>query len=146
MKNNNFEVKKIGKPAKWLIKAAVDIGLNFTELTHEVTNYFKNHVLKRHGKGALAITEKDFERIPGIVESPDLAIIGLIRKGVLSNAYAKRIGGKTYLYFDEVLDSTHNKALRSRTFYKITKELDMDGFLRIVTMNEKSDVSRAKKI
>ena len=64
---------------------------------------------------------------------------------MLSNAYAKRIDGKTYLYFDEVLDSTHNRALRSRTFYKISKELNMDGFVKIVTMNEKSDVSRAKK-
>jgi hypothetical protein len=36
--------------------------------------------------------------------------------------------------------------LRSRTFYKIMKPLDMDGFEKIVTMNEKSDLSKAKKI
>ena len=75
-----------------------------------------------------------------------MAIIGAIRAGLYFNAYAKRLDGKTYLYFDEVLNSTHNMALRSRTFYKITKRLDMEGFLKIVTMNEKSDISKAKKI
>ena len=75
-----------------------------------------------------------------------MAIIGAIREGILFNAYAKRFDKETYLYFDEVLNSTHNKALRSRTFYKITKILDMEGFLKIVTMNEKSDISRAIKI
>ena len=143
---SRFAKTTIGKPAQWLIEAAATIGLDLSGLTHEVTNYFNNHVLKRHGKGALAITDKDFDRIPAIVESPDLAIIGLIRKGVLSNAYVKRFDGETYLYFDEVLNSTHNRALRSRTFYKIVKTLDMEGFMKIVTMNERSDISRAKKI
>jgi hypothetical protein len=44
------------------------------------------------------------------------------------------------------MNSTHNKALRSRTFYKITKPLDMENFERIVTMNEITDLTKAKKI
>jgi len=54
---NPFHKTTIGKPKKWLIEAAADIGLNYSELSHEVTNHFKNHVLKRHGQGALSITE-----------------------------------------------------------------------------------------
>ena len=74
-------------------------------------------------------------------------IIGVVLDATfLVGCYYVTLDGKTYLYFDELLDSTHNKVLRSRTFYKIRKELDMEGFLKIVTMNEKSDISRAKKI
>ena len=143
---SNFEIYRIGKPEKWLLDAAAGIGLDYSGLPHEVTNYFKNHVIKRHGKGVLAITVNDFDKIPVIVKAPDMAIIGAIRKGVLFNAYAKRFAGETYLYFDEVLNSTHNLALRSRTFYKILKKLDTEGFMKIIIMNGKSDISRAKNI
>jgi len=94
---SHFTKTTIGKPAQWLIEAAASTGLDFTGLTHEITNYFKNHVIKRHGKGLLAITEKDFEKIPVIVEAPDMAIIGAIREGLLFNAYVKRIDNETYL-------------------------------------------------
>ena len=143
---NRIEVTAIGKPEPWLIETAASIGLDFAGLTHEVTDHFKNHVKKRHGKGALAIVKADFDRIPGIVKSPDMAIIGTIREGAIVNAYAKRENGRTYLYFDEVLNSNRNNSLRRRTFYKIVKALDMGNFEKIVTMNEKSDLSGAKKI
>ena len=143
---SHFKKTAIGKPQQWLIEAAATVGLDFAGLTHETTNYFENHVIKRHGKGTPAITEKDFGKIPAIVQAPDMAIIGAVREGFLFNAYAKRIGGETYLYFEEVMSSTHNRALRSRTFYKIIKPLDLEGFERIITMNEKTDISGAKKI
>jgi hypothetical protein len=44
------------------------------------------------------------------------------------------------------MNSIHNRVLRSRTFYKIAKPLDMVGFEKIVTMNEISDLSGAKKV
>jgi hypothetical protein len=141
-----FTVTKIGSPEPWLVGAAASVGLDYAGLTHEVTNYFENHVRKRHGRGTLAILNTDFDLIPGIVKAPDMAIIGAIRKGSIVNAYAKREAGRTYLYFDEVMNSTHNRALRSRTFYKIMKPLDMEGFEKIVTMNELSDLSGARKV
>jgi hypothetical protein len=143
---NPFAVTEIGRPEQWLIEAAASIGLDFSALTHEITNYFKNHVRKRHGQGALAIVDTDFDLIPAIVKAPDMAIIGTTREGAIMNAYAKREDEATYLYFDEVMNSTHNKALRSRTFYKIVKALDMEGFEKIVTMNGISDLSGAKKV
>ena len=146
MKNQQFDRTTIGVPEPWLIEAAASIGLDFAGFTHEVTDHFKNHVKKRHGNGPLAILDTDFDRIPGIVKAPDMAIIGTIREGVLVNAYAKREDRETYLYFDEVLDSNRNKALRGRTLYKIVKPLDMDNFEKIVTMNEISDLSKAKKV
>jgi hypothetical protein len=143
---NQFEKTIIGKPEKWLIEAATAIGHDFTGLTHELTDHFKNHVKKNHGEGVLAIVDTDFDRIPGIVKAPDMAIIGTYREGALVNVYAKREAGATYLYFEEVLDSNRNQALRGRTFYKIAKPLDMDSFEKIVTMNGISDLSGAKKV
>jgi hypothetical protein len=143
---NPFHKTTIGKPKKWLMEAAEEIGLNYSELSHEVTNHFKSHVLKRHGQGALSITERDFEKIPGIVRSPDLAIIGIIRNEALLNVYVKMEPGTSYLYYDEVLSSNRNKALRARTFFKIVKPLNMNNLERIVNMNGKTDLSRVKKI
>jgi hypothetical protein len=133
-------------PQEWLVEAALSIGLDYSELSHEVTRNFLQHVIKRHTRGNLAITEKDYKKLPAILKAPDMAIIGVARGKKIYNAYVKRMEGETYLYFDEVLNSNHNKALRGSTYYKIKKQLDMDGFIRIVTMNGKSDVSKAKKI
>jgi hypothetical protein len=104
-----FVKTEIGKPEPWLVEAAVSIGLDYSGLTHEITNHFKNHVINRHGHGPMPVLEADIAKIPDIVKAPDMAIIGIRRKG-LFNAYAKRISGETFLYFDEVLNSTHNKA------------------------------------
>jgi hypothetical protein len=65
-----FEVTEIGRPEPWLIEAAASIGLDFSGLVHEITDHFKNHVKKRHGQGALAILDTDFDLIPGIVKAP----------------------------------------------------------------------------
>jgi len=134
---NQFNKTVIGEPAQWLIEAAAEIGLDYSELSHEITNHFKSHVVKRHGLGALSITEQDFEKIPGIVRSPDLAIIGVIRENALINVYVKMEPGTTYLYYDETLNSNRNKALRARTFFKIVKSLDMNNLERIIIMNGK---------
>jgi len=141
-----FTATKIARPMPWLIEAAASVGLDYSALAHEVTNHFRNHVMKRHGAGALAITNADFDLIRGIVETPDLAIIGTVRKRATVNAYAKRHVGWTYLYFDEVLNSTHNRVLRSLTLYKMVKALDMGNLERIVAMNGVSDLSRARRV
>jgi len=143
---NQFTKTTIGKPEKWLIGAAASIGLDYSGLTHEVTAFFLQHVVRRHSKGHLAIGERDYKKIPGILKAPDLAIIGASRGNKLFNVYAKRIEGETYLYFEDVLNSNRNKALRGSTFYKIKKELDIDNLVRIITMNGKSDITRAKKL
>jgi len=143
---NPFHKTTIGRPKRWLVEAAADVGLDYSELSHEVTNDFKDHVERRHGEGPLAITDKDFEKIPEIVRKPDLAIIGTLRKGELRNVYVKMEPGVTYLYFDKVLKSNRNRALRGSTFFKIVKPLDMENLERIVNMNGISDLSRAKRV
>jgi hypothetical protein len=146
----SFVVTEIGRPEKWLIEAAAAIGLDLSGFTHETTNELRSHSIKRHGDpekhGMAAITEADFERIPGIIKTPDHAIIGANRKGTLINAYTKADNSSTYLYFEEVLQSRKNKALRGKTLYKVNRPLTFEEFIRIVTMNKKTDISGAKKI
>jgi hypothetical protein len=144
---NKLETTKIGKPEPWLLETAASIGLDYSRLTHEITNHFKNHVINRHGDpakhGTATITDADFANIPAIVQDPDTAIIGAVRFGNLCNVYVRIENGITWLYFDEVLDSKRNKALRSTTLYKITRGLTIDEVLNNVTHNDKTDVSKA---
>jgi hypothetical protein len=143
-----IEVREIGKPVKWLIEAAESIGLAFMGLTHDITNEFINHSMKRHGDpkvhGAAAITEADFENISGIVKTPDHAIIGAIRKEDLINAYAKIDNGITYFYFEKVLISRKNNSLRGKTFYKVTRPLTFSEILRNISSNGKTDIAMAR--
>jgi hypothetical protein len=96
---NALDITEIGKPEPWIIEAAASIGLDLAKLTHEVTNYFVNHGIKRHGnaetekaQGQLPVTLLDIERIPEIVKAPDCAIIGIKQHGGTLIAYSKKGG------------------------------------------------------
>ena len=121
--------------------------MDFSELTHEITNEFKSHSIKRHGDpkfhGTATITATDFDQISNIVKNPDYAIIGATRKEVLINAYAKIINNITYLYFEDVLKSRRNKTMRGKTLYKVTKPLSFNEFFYNVSRNKKTDTSKA---
>jgi len=97
-------------------------------------------------KGHCLFPKKILKKYLDIVRNPDLAIIGTIREGAIVNVYVKMEHGTTYLYFDEVLNSNRNRVLRGKTFFKIVKPLEMRNLERIVAMNRKTDLSRAKKI
>jgi len=144
---SHFSKAAIGRPEQWLIEIAASIGLDYSRLSHETTNELTDHSIKRHGDrnihGSATIINADFNRIPDIVRTPDFAIIGAIRKETLINAYAKIDNGITYLYFEDVLISRKNKALRGKTLYKVTRPLSFDEFLMNVSKNGKTDVSKA---
>jgi hypothetical protein len=150
---NTLETTKIGKPEPWLIEAAASIGLNLAELTHETTNYFVNHGIKRHGnaemekaQGQLPVTLADIERIPEIVKAPDCAIIGINRHSIPLIAYAKKFEDGTILYLEEVLNSKRNKALRSKTMYKKMGTVSAETFMKIIANNAHTDVSSIKMV
>jgi hypothetical protein len=150
---NSLDITAIGPPEPWLIEAAASIGLDLSGLTHETTNYFVNHGIKRHGnaetekaQGQLPVTLSDIERIPEIVKAPDCAIIGINRHSIPLIAYAKKFEDGTIFYFEEVLNSKKNKALRSRTIFKKMGTVNADKFLKIVTTNAHTDVSGAKMV
>jgi hypothetical protein len=143
-----FEVTEIGRPEPWLIEAAASVGLDFSGFVHETTNQFRDHVINRHGDpalhGAATVTDEDFSRIPGIIHAPDMAVIGAKRKRALYTVYVKAEAGITYIYFEQILDSRKNKALRGSTFYKVTRLLTLTEVLNNVSRNDKTDVTGAK--
>ena len=145
---SHFTKTTIGKPAQWLIEAAATIGIDLSELTHEITNHFRNHVINRHGDpekhGGATVTDKDLDRIPDILRTPNIAIIGAIRWRLLCNIYIKIDAGSTYFYFEEIMDSNRNKCLRGRTLYKVTRPLSLDEVIKNVVRNDKTDISKAK--
>jgi hypothetical protein len=148
MQNRQFNKTQIGKPEKWLIDTAAAIGLNFSGFVHEITTQFRGHVINRHGDplihGGATVTDEDFSLLPAIIHAPDLAIIGAKRKGTTYIVYAKTETNMTYLYFEQILDSRKNKALRGCTFYKVTRRLSLDDVLKNISRNEKTDISEAK--
>ena len=98
-------------------------------------------ILPFHGKAT--IVEADFTRIPDIVKTPNMAIIGATRKGRHYIVYAMTEPDMTYIYFEQIFRSHRNQVLRGSTFYKVTRPLVIDDIKRIVTRNEKTDISEA---
>jgi hypothetical protein len=150
---NPFDITKTGKPEQWLIEAADSIGLDFSGLTHEITSYFVNHGIKRHGnaeaekaQGQAAVTAADIDRIPDIVKTPDCAIIGIKRHEETFIAYSKRFEDGTAIYYEEVLNSKKNKALRSKTLYKKMGTVNGETLLKIVANNAHTDISGVKMV
>ena len=58
--------------------------------------------------------------------------------------YSKKFGDATIIYYEEVLDSKRNKALRSKTIYKKAGVVKPDTFLKIVKNSANTDMSEAK--
>ena len=148
-----FERKAIGKPERWLVEAAKTAGLDISGLAHEVTNYFIDHSVKRHGnaeterrQGQISVTVADMDLIPDIVKKPDCAIINIRRNRDVLIAYSKKIEGDTVIYYEEVLNSKRNKALRSKTIYKKMGTVKKDVFLKIVSNNAHTDMSQVKVV
>jgi hypothetical protein len=148
---NQLNKTIIGKPAQWLIEAAASIGLDFSELTHEVTNSFIAHVFKQHGnekseraRGQIAVTQADITKIPGIVKDPDCAIIGIKRDSETLIAYSKKYENNTVIYYEEVLTGKKSKSLRSKTMFIKIGSMSNEAFINIAGNHAHVDMSGVK--
>ena len=80
---NDLSVSIIGKPEKWLIEAAETMGLDISGLTHEITNYFVSHCIKKHGN---AETEKAQGQVP--IDPVILALYLILQKNQIAQSSA----------------------------------------------------------
>jgi len=149
--NKPFEKESIGKAAEWLINNAIEVGLDIQEFEHEITNYFINHVLKRHGNpdiekslGQIPVKEDDFNSIADIVKNPDYAIIGAKRNGEDVLFYAKRMEDGSTIYLEEILSGKKNKTLRGKTLFRKKNDIDKNALLKIAAREGKNDLSKIK--
>jgi hypothetical protein len=100
-------------------KAGVDVA----GYRHTIDLSGVNHAIKNHGnekseaaRGQIAITEKDFEKIPELITSPDsISYIGKDAKRNDVIRYAKKFNDELYL-FEEI--RTGRKELAFETMYK----------------------------
>jgi hypothetical protein len=151
--NSKMQKTLLGLADRWLIENAKDAGLNIEGYEHEVTDVFVVHILKRHGnqaiergRGQIAITQADFVKIPEVIKAPDLALVGGKRGARNIIAYAKKMADNTTLYFEEVIEGSKIKALRSMSLFKWTGDVDAKLFENIIAGNGKTDISGAKII
>ena len=147
-----FDKITVGNAEKWLVAEAKKAGLDIDGFKHEMTSDFVRHVRKHHahekfeaGRGQVAITEADFGRIPELIKSPDYVIVGARRGDKSFLIYAKKMADGTMLYFEEVLAGRKNRALRRKTLFKMKGDIDEKKLASIVTLNGKTDISKAKK-
>jgi len=152
--NKPFEKESIGKAAEWLINNAIEVGIDIEGFEHEITNYFINHVLNRHGDPdiekslrQIVVKEEDFNSIADIVKNPDYAIIGAKRNGEDVLFYAKRMEDGSTIYLEEVLKGKKNKTLRSKTLFRKKDDIDdKNTFLKIASGDGKTDLSKIKTV
>ena len=155
-KKNEFSKEIIGKPKQWIVDSAKEVGVDIEGYSHEKTSDFKNHVQNRHGnqkietsRGQIAINEKDFEKIPEIIESPVHVIIGGKYtkgedKGKDFLVYAKKMDDDTMFYYEVVLSG--QKTLRGKTMYKQKGKLDKQAVFDKVSSSQDADYKKAKII
>jgi hypothetical protein len=144
---------RLGAADRWLIESAKEAGLDIEGYEHEVTDAFVGHTLKRHGnpaiehsRGQIAITQADFDKIPEVIKAPDLTLVGGRRGQRNIIAYAKKMSDNTTLYFEEVIEGSKNKALRSMSLFRRIGDIDGKLFENIIAGNGKTDISGAKII
>jgi hypothetical protein len=80
------------------------------------------------------------------VKSPDCAVIGIKRHGETLIAYSRRFNDGTAIYYEKVLNSKKNKALRSKTLYRKMGTVSSEAFLKIVANNAHPGVSGIKMV
>ncbi len=153
MADGKMKKTRLGIADQWLIEHAKEAGLDIEGYEHEITDSFIKHVLSRHGnettehpRGQIAVTQTDFDKIPEIFNAPDLVLIGGKRGAKNIIAYAKKMTNNTTLYFEEVIEGSKNKALRSMSLFKRIGEVDEKHFENIIAGNGKTDISGAKII
>jgi len=152
-KFSSFKKWSIGKAAEWLVDHAKEAGIDIKGFEHEVTSYFINHVLKRHGDpktenafGQIAVKEDDFNSIADIVKNPDYAIIGAKRNGDDVIFYVKKMDDGSTIYLEEILNSKNNKALRSKTLFRKKDDINKGILLKIASADGKTDLTKIKTV
>jgi hypothetical protein len=146
-----FSKITIGKAEKWLVDMAKEAGFDIDGFEHEVTSHFINHALKSHGnrkkesgRGQIALTENDFDKISELLKNPDYIVFGVKTKGKNIISYSKKFSDNTTLYFEEILDSKRKHSLLSRTMFKRKNDLNSKQLLSIISGTNGVDMTNAQ--
>lgn len=151
-KEEGSKFKRIsqGEVSEWFVDVAKQSGFDFTGYEHETSNDFETHVINEHGKGNekdsanIPVEQKDFEKIPEIINEPDFVTFGVKRDGEDRVIYAKTFDDNTTIYFEEILAGKKNKKLRGKTMFKRADKVDSKKLKKLLDSNRKNDTSKMK--
>ena len=133
----------------YLTKLAAEIGIDLKDVLHVITDEFINKQEKHHGndkseieRGNAPYSSKDLEKIPDMLDSPDIAVAGIQRGGEYPNHFAY---GKGNSIFIERHFPTQ-KELRSTALYNLNdpdNTITKEKAYGILGANIRSDLSNA---
>ncbi len=116
----------------WLVEAAKSLGLDIEGYKHVIDGSAVRHVINRHGneqievsRGQLPVRDADLDRIPEVIDSPDIVLLGTLTKGLKDQiGFVKRLDDGTTLYLEEVRRGRKQLATVSMRRYPATKDFD----------------------
>lgn len=113
-----------GTAKDWLVTMSDRFGLNIAGFKHIVDPVAARHIKNRHGVGnekeenQIPITDKDFETIPDIVNSPNYLVYGTKTTANIDGiGYLKTMPDGTTYYVEEI--RSDDGQLAAKTLYKI---------------------------
>ena len=134
---------------EWLSENAKKVGLDITNMYHQITTDFITHTLKSHGehgsekrRGNIAITREDFSYIADIVSEPTFVLFGVKRDGQDRIIYVKDLDDGSALYFEEILSGAKNKCLRGKSLSRQKNRITVERLKTILEANRRNDISK----
>lgn len=116
----------------WLVETARQHGLDVDGFNHVIDGSAVRHVINKHGdeatenlQGQIAVTDRDFERIPEVLAKPDRVVFGTKNKrGLDQIGYAKRMDDGSTLYIEEARRGRKELAAVSMRKFPATMDAD----------------------
>ena len=139
--------------SEWLRGVAKSAGMNLDGFDHGIDADAIRHAKNEHGdaqseasRGQIAITDKDFEKIPQVVNEPDRVVFGTKTKskGLDAIAYVKRLDDGTIAHVEEV--RTGRKRLAATSMWKYPAAMDVDSIAASLHPNVRDDGGRTPSI
>ena len=134
----------------WIVKLAKETGFEIEGYKHKITEDFERHVLKQHGnektetgRGQIAVTQEDLEKIDSIMNSPDIAVAGIFKNGSPRIVLVKNTEHGSILV-EEILSGNRNKVLNAKTFWIVRKTVNTERIKEILKNTKGYDISKIK--
>jgi hypothetical protein len=131
----------------WLVQTAKEHGLDVDGFLHVIDGSAIRHALKEHGdaaresgRGQLAITDRDFERIPEVIHGYDGIVLGTKNRiGRDQIGYFKRMRDGSTIYIEEIRGG--KKELAAVSMRKFSATMDADRLAANLHLNARDDGS-----
>jgi GMP synthase (glutamine-hydrolysing) B subunit/GMP synthase (glutamine-hydrolysing) A subunit len=149
---NAHTCQHLGAISPWLAEQAAHRGFDLHDYQHAIDTSAVRHIFKHHGneaieksRGQIVIKPVDFQKIPEILQSPDVLVFGTISKlGKEQIVYLKTLEDNSTLYLEEIRNG--NKELCTVSMRKYPATMNVDRILSTLDLNAQSNSGDKKSI